>query len=78
MMSRVASSTAVERLFSAQALLQTPLRYSLSVESVNELLPIRLNYKSLTAINGKRFVTRWLECYDNLKEKGEFCIPPFM
>ena len=77
-MSRVASSAAVERSFSAQALLQTPLRNSLSIESVNELLSIRLNYKSLTAIKGKRFVTRWLECYDSLKEKGELCIPPFM
>ena len=48
-MSRVASSVAVERSFSAQALLQTPLRNSLSIESVNELLSIRLNYKSLTA-----------------------------
>ena len=77
-MSRVASSAAVERSFSAQALLQTPLRNSLSIESVNKLLSIRLNYKSLTAIKGKRFVTRWLECYDSLKEKGELCIPPFM
>ena len=77
-MSRVASSATVERSFSAQALLQTPLRNSLSIESVNELLSIRLNYKSLTAIKGKRFVTRWLECYDGLKEKGELCIPPFM
>ena len=70
-MSRTGSSVTVERSFSAQALLQTPHRNRLSEESINELLPIRYNYKTFSSLKGDHFVTRWIECYEGIEKKGE-------